>query len=174
MAESTKTKHSSPVIWKYAVITILIFLIIFIGSYMIGLDATDKSTFFTILYIGLLALLLIFMHLELRRTVFEERYSFGNAWFSGFIMILIISIFYALFTFVFYNWIAPDKLAVLQANGENSIAQKGLTGSAYDTAMAWNKKIFSPAGLAIATFITYIFIGAILSLLVSPFVQRTK
>ncbi len=97
----------------------------------------------------------MFLSMKQWRDKFNNGFiTYGNAFKHGFYVILITGILTAIWTFVFYNYIAPGEVAkIIEATEENLYkSQPNMSEEQVEMALKWSKMFVSPKIMALTGF----------------------
>lgn len=119
----------------------------------------------------------MFLSMKQWRDKFNNGFiTYGNAFKHGFYVILITGILTAIWTFIFYNYIAPDEVAkIIEATEENLYkSQPNMSEEQVEMALKWSKMFVSPKIMALTGFFGNIILGVILGAILSFFIKKEK
>lgn len=163
---------------RYGLIGALILIVAGLGMYlgnMIDYTGQDSSANWisNIVNWGIMIAVTVLAVKKHRDEELGGYISFGRAFQSGFFVNLVITLVTALWTFIFFSFVAPDLLdIILEASRDQMIEQQGLSGEDLDNAMGFVSWMFTPTMMTLfATFGTLIF-GAILSVIVGLVMKK--
>jgi len=98
--------------------------------------------------------------------------NFGRAFGTAFQVILISSIFIAIWIYVYGTFLEPNyQEAILQSNYEQW-SEANMSEEDMDTAVEWTKKMTTPLFMGLFTILTSGFFGAIVSLILAAILQK--
>ncbi len=98
--------------------------------------------------------------------------SFGQAFTAGFQVILISSIFVAVWIFIYGNYLNPDyQEPILQSNYEQ-LSKQDMSEADMDQSMEVIKWVTTPFFLGLINILTSAFFGAIVSLILAAILQK--
>ncbi len=160
-------------VWKASITNGLIFGLIYI-VYSLIMYFLDLSLDKTQGYIYLLAQIpIMYFLLRSYRDEYLHGYiRFGQSVGAGVIIYLYYSVIVAVFTYLFYKVIDPGLIEKQLAMAEEMMVSRGTPQEAIDAAMKIQKKILIPEIIAPMSIISNMFMGTIITLLVSIFVRR--
>jgi hypothetical protein len=130
----------------------------------------NKSIGYLMLPINLV--ILYFMIKSYRDNFLKGYITYGQSVGAGIIIFVYTTIISVIFTYILYKYIDPGLINNLLAMSEESIAKKGLPQESIDAGMAITKRMMTPGFMAITGLIVGMFMGTILSLLVSIFTRK--
>lgn len=119
----------------------------------------------------------MFLSMKQWRDKFNNGFiTYGNAFKHGFYVILITGILTAIWTFVFYNYIAPGEVAkIIEATEENLYkSQPNMSEEQVEMALKWSKMFVSPKIMSLTGFFGNIILGVILGAILSFFIKKEK
>ncbi len=161
-------------VWTFAITSAMIFIIVLLITHMFRDQLMDKNFIITGLYFVILLIVIIFAQLQIRTKVYNGAMGFGQAFSSGMLISVFSAIMYALFAFIFYQFVAPEVLDEMLAYAEQKMREDGATDEVVEMAMKWTKWFMSPAGILISTIFGHVLMGTIASLIASLFTQRQR
>ena len=158
-----KTNLTSGVIMGFAAIIYSLLMYFF----DLALNQT-QSYVFIVIQIALLAYLL---------KSYRDNYCFGNITYgqsvgAGVIICLYGAIISAVFAYFLYKNIAPELIGKMLAFAEETMLEKGVPQTAVDTGMALQRKLMTPGILSLMSIFNNMFIGTIISLIISVFIKK--
>ena len=123
---------------------------------------------FMVIQVALLAYLL---------KSYRDNYCFGNITYgqsvgAGVIICLYGAIISAVFAYFLYKDIAPELIGKMLAFAEETMLEKGVPQTAVDTGMALQRKLMTPGILALMSIFNNMFMGTIISLIISVFIKK--
>ncbi len=157
----------------YGLLTAGISIVFSILAYI--LDVPFKSP---IMYFSFIILLagIIYGTLQYRNTYLGGYISFGKAFLSGFIIVMVAAIVAALYSYVFLTFIDPAYLEkiIVQSMEETEakMIEKGLSEDQMGPALEMTRKFMSPAIMSVFSVLGSALFGAILSLLSAAFLKK--
>jgi len=157
----------------YGLLTAAISIVFSVFTYL--LEVPMKSP---VMYFSLVILLagLIYGTLQYRNTTLGGYISFGNAFLSGFIIVLVASIVSSIYSYIFLTFIDPSYLErIIQQSLEQTEAkmiEKGISEEQMEPALAMTRKFMSPIMMSVMGILSSAFFGAILSLITAAFVKK--
>lgn len=98
--------------------------------------------------------------------------TFGRSLGAGVVMNIYAGLIAAIFVYVLYSFIDPGLIDKQMAFAEQKMIAKGVPESAIDGAMAIQAKFIKPWFTSLMTVVNSVFIGFLLSLIVSLFVMK--
>lgn len=98
--------------------------------------------------------------------------TYGHSLGAGVIIMLYYSIIAALFTFILYSYIDPGLTDKMLAMTESKMLDKGVPESMIEQSMKMSAKFMAPWVMAITGVVGGVFMGTILSLIVSIFTRK--
>jgi hypothetical protein len=110
--------------------------------------------------------------LAYKKTLTEnDTFAYGRALGLGVATMLFASIIMALFTFIFFTYVAPELLDEMILTAEEALLQAGLPDSMIEQQMNIQRLIMRPLPLSIMTIFGTVFTGLIISLITSIFMR---
>jgi predicted membrane protein len=102
--------------------------------------------------------------------------SFGKAFTSGFLIVLISAIIASLYTYIFLVFIDPAYLQkIIEQSMDDAQAKmvaKGLSEEQMEPALAMTRKFLNPTFMSIIALVSSAIVGAILSLIAAAFLKK--
>ena len=112
---------------------------------------------------------------------FKEKYnegflSYGQAFGNGFLTLLFGGILVAVYTFVFFQFIAPDEVGKMLEIAEERIwdTNPNMSDAEFDMAMRWTTMMMKPWMMAIWGLLGQVIGGLIISAIVAIFVKKEE
>jgi uncharacterized membrane protein YtjA (UPF0391 family) len=161
---------------KWALIIVIINIVVAIVGYVAGgfdPNTGEQSMIARILgWIGMIAgLVCLFLGIKEKKDSDPADFTFGRGWVEGFLITVVGSVLVAIWTYVFFSFIASDQIEIVYSVTLKNMAAQGMTPDKIDQAKPWMDFMFSPTGFAMWGFFAYLVIGMILSLIVSAVVN---
>lgn len=160
--------------FKWALYITVVNIIVALGMYLAGISLDPDLGW--IRWIGTIAsLVLIFLGVREKKMEDPSSFTFGKGWVATVLICCISAVLGAVWVFIYASAVEPEwievtrnaqKLAMMKQSG-------GMTKEQMEQAMKWSSFMISPAGFAIFTLVSYVFIGMILGLIVSAIVKAT-
>ena len=98
--------------------------------------------------------------------------SFGRAFQFGYLTLLLVGIITAIYTYIFFQFIAPEMIGQILTEVENQMMSSGQSDEQVERAMGYTRKFMTPQWMGIWVIGGTIFLGAILSLISSAVVKK--
>lgn len=138
---------------------------------MYFLDLTLNKTQSYLLLLVLIVIL-YFMLKSYRDNYLHGYIKYGQSVGAGVVIFLYYSIISAIFAYVLYKFIDNGLIEKQIAMAEEMMAQRGTPQQAIDAAVKFQRKIMIPEIMAPVSIINNMFMGTIISLLVSIFIKK--
>ena len=157
----------------YGFITAIASIVFSILTYI--LDVPSKSP---VMYFSFVILLagLIYGTLQYRNINLGGNISFGQAFLSGFMIVLAASVITSIYSYIFLTFIDHAYLErIIQQTmdqSETKMSEKGLSQEQIDSALAITRKFMNPVIMSIMAVLSSAFFGAILSLIAAAFLKK--
>jgi len=150
-----------------AVIMIVIHLILYLADQHLNRSITWISLIFLIA-------VMIWGTIDYRKKELDGYMTYGKAYSTSFMIALFAIIIGAIYTFIFYQLIAPEAIQDLLEMGrqENLERYPEMSDEDLDRAMEWSAIITSPVGLAIVSLIVQTIPALIICLITSIFLKK--
>lgn len=117
--------------------------------------------------------IILFMAIK-KGQIAKDNYSFGSSFGTGFKTTLIASILIPLFTFVYISYINPDIIQLILEKTENDLYAKNFTEEQIEAAIDMQKLFMTPGLMTFFNFLSYIFMGSIVSLIIAAIVKKSE
>ncbi len=161
-------------IWTYSIMSAMIFIILLLITHMFREQMMDKNFLMTGIYFIVLIVIVIAAQIQIRSKVYGGVMTYGQAFGSGILVCVFSALMYAVFAFIFYQFIAPGVLDEMLAYTEQQLREKGTSEELIEQSMRFTKLFMSPVGVLFSTIFGHVFIGTIAALLASLFTQRQR
>ena len=100
--------------------------------------------------------------------------SFGQGLGIGFWISLVGGLISSVFSFIYFTFIDSSFIDQMMEKARYDMEEAGNTDAQIEMAMEWTSKIMSPAGLFIMGIVGILFMGFIISLIVSAITKKTN
>ena len=121
----------------------------------------------------LVMIVLTFVFVKQWRDQYNDGYlSYGGAFGHGFLVILFGSILTAIYTFVFYQIIAPIEVEIIYEEAIQDMYEQGRSDAEIEMAEPWIKASTGPIGLAIISLLINTIVGLIISAILAIFIKK--
>ena len=125
-----------------------------------------------LVYLVIQSILMYFLIKSYRDNFMHGQITYGQSLGTGVIICLYSAIIMALFSYLLYTVIDTGLIAKQLAFAEETMVKRGLPQAAIDSGMAIQAKIMKPPIIAIISIFTSMFMGVVLSLIVSIFIRK--
>ncbi len=100
--------------------------------------------------------------------------SYGDAFLSGFLIATFSGIISAVFSFVFYKWIATEQIGVMLKNAEEQMLEKypQLTDEQIEAFMQMQEKFMTPLGISVMALVSTVLVSLLLALIIAIFLKK--
>lgn len=127
--------------------------------------------------IGWILWIVIIIGLFLGIKSYRDKYlngfiTYGQSLGAGVIIMLYYSIITAVFTYVLYKFIDPNLTEKMLALTEEQLVERGMAEGMIEQSMEMQKKILTPLVMSVSSIFGGVFIGTVLSLIISLFTKR--
>ncbi|MCG8330109.1 MAG: DUF4199 domain-containing protein [Chitinophagales bacterium] len=100
--------------------------------------------------------------------------SYGKGFGVGFIVVLLITVLNAVWTFLFFSFIEPDLIhTILDASREQMIEQQGLSEEQADQGLAMMKWMFNPIGMSVWISLFILMSGVFFDLIIAAIMKKS-
>jgi len=169
MEEKKKSVTMNGII--YGIITAIMVIVFSLILYIFNLHMNRSVS-----WIGYLFLLagMIWGTLEYRKKTLGGFMSYGKAFSVSFMIILFAGIIYCIYTYFFFQFIAPGSVNELIEMQRQQIAESNvnLTDEQIEQALEISARFMTPIWIAVLGFVQQLIIGAIVCLITSIFLKK--
>ncbi len=170
------TVSPRPVGVRFGLIAALVLVAVGLVFHVTGFaDYTGQDSTFTwinnILTWGILAGAMI-LAMKQHRDELGGYMSFGRAFMVGFWVTLIVAVITAIWSYVFFSFIAPDVIDVITEAQRDAMIDQGMSDEQIEQAVGFSSWMMNPAMLSLFGAIGTLVLGIIISLIVSAIMQR--
>jgi hypothetical protein len=130
----------------------------------------NKTLSYILLPINLV--ILYFMLKSYRDNYLHGQITYGQSVGAGVVIFLYSTIISVIFTYILYKYIDPGLLGKVLAMSEETMAKKGMPQESIDAGMAFTKKLMTPEFMAISGLFGGMFLGTLISLIISIFTRK--
>ena len=169
MEEKPKSSTSNALI--YGLITGVVMTVYSLILYLFNLHLNK--------YLGYISFLILiagmaYGTIQFRNKVMNGFISYGKAYSSGFMIALFAGILGAIYSFIFYKFIAPDVVREILDMARQNIMARGpeMTDEQIEQAMNMTSKFMTPPLMSIFFLLYCLIIGAIGGLITSAFIKK--
>lgn len=121
----------------------------------------------------LVMIVLTFIFVKQWRDQYNDGYlSYGGAFGHGFLVILFGSIISAIYTFIFFSFIAPGELAIMIEEAEQQLYEQGMSDQEIEVAMQWTRMMMKPWMMSIWVIVGGAVAGLIISAILAIFLKK--
>jgi len=165
-----------PTATKYGLIGTLISIGIGLGMYLMDMIDPANNTLSTIINTAIFLGVLVFSIKTYRDIDLNGFVSFGRAFGTGFMTTLIMSILGAIWTYVFFTFVAPDMMDLImditrEQQTEAMVAQ-GASEDEIEQAIEMTASFMSPGFFTIVALFMSLLSGAVISLIVAAVMKK--
>ena len=157
----------------YGLLTAAISIVFSVITYLLDLQMNNPVMYFS--FVILLAGI-IYGTMQYKNVSLGGYISFGKAFLSGFLIVLIASVISSIYSYIFLTFIDHAYLErIIQQSmdkAEADMVKKGLSGDQIEPALAIARKFMSPIAMSAMAILSSAFFGAILSLITAAFVKK--
>jgi hypothetical protein len=155
---------------NYGTLSALSSISIFLIFYFIGTDIQSKTP----QYLGYV-ILIIFLILGIKSYRDNDLGGFmtyGKSLGTGTLISLCAGFISAIFTIIFFKYIAPDMIQKILDTAQQNMADKGLSEEQIQMSMSYAAKFMTPVWLFLFSVLGTTIMGLIFSLLISIFMKK--
>jgi hypothetical protein len=157
----------------YGLLTAAVSIVFSVLTYLMDLPYKSPVMYFS--FVILLAGI-IYGTSQYRNNYLGGYISFGKAFLSGFIIVMVSAIATSIYTFVFLSYIDPAYLEKIISQAmeetETKMLEKGLTSDQMEPALAMTRKFMSPGIMSAFSILGSALFGAVLSLIAAAFLKK--
>ncbi len=135
------------------------------------LDVSRDSYAQYLSYVVMIGLMIIFV-IQWRDKYNGGYLSYSGAFGHGFLVILFGTILSAIYTYVFFAFIAPGELMVLIEEAEQQMYEKGMSDQEIEMAMSWTRMMMKPLMMGVWVIVGGAIGGLIISALAAIFLKK--
>jgi len=161
-------------IWTYSILSTLVFIILLLITHMFREQLMDKNFLMSAVYFIVLCVVLIAAQIQIRSKVYSGIMSYSQAFGAGMLVSVFSALMYAVFVFIFYQFIAPHVLDEMLAYTEQKLREDGNSDEVVSSAMRITGWFMTPLGVFLSTIFGHLIMGTIGSLITSLFTQRQR
>ena len=127
--------------------------------------------------IGWVNYILMFVGVIFATKVFRDEkcggyISFGTAFKFGFFTLFLVGVITAIYTYVFFSFIAPELTGKILTQVENDMLNSGQSEEQIEMAMSYTRKFMTPGWMVAWVLVGSVFMGAIFSLISAAVVKK--
>jgi len=166
-----KSKSSTPNALTYGLITGVVMIVYSLILYLFNLHLNK--------YLGYISFLILIAGMAYGTVQFRNKdmngfISYGKAYSSGFMIALFAGILGAIYSFIFYKFIAPDVVREILDMARQNIMAKSpeMTDEQIEQAMNITAKFMTPPLMSIFYLIYCLIVAAIGGLITSVFIKK--
>lgn len=157
---------------NYGTLSGLSGVVVFLLFYFMGTDIQSKLP----QWIGYI-ILVVFMIMGIKSYRDEDLggyISYGRSLGTGTLIAIFAGIISAIFSVLFFNFIAPEMTQRILESAQESMTERGMSEDQIETAMAYTQKFMTPFWLFTFSVVSAAFIGFIFSLIISIFTRKEQ
>ena len=123
---------------------------------------------------AILIVYLIYAMIQWRDKYNEGQLGYGQAFSTGFMVILFASFVVAAYVILFFGVIAPGEVDVMVRAAEDNVlkSQPDISDEMLETTMKWTKMMMTPSMMAVWAFVGNLLVGLVLSAILAAFVKK--
>lgn len=165
---------AAKIIRQNAISLSAIFIIVLVVTYLFREQTKGIESYFWIAYAVMMLFGILYTQMQVRERINGGLITFGEAFGAGFKMSLWVALIFAVFNFIFYQFIFPEAQDEMLQLTEQSMREEGMSEDEIEMGMKMTGFFVSPLGILISTMVIYPILGAIGSLIAAAFTQRSK
>ena len=157
---------------KYGLVVASTGILLSLIIYIIGLDKTDTGKYLGWLNIPIMIVLMVVAIKETREKFFGGYISFGQAFKTVAVMVVISAAITAVYTYFYFTAINPSMVDYIHEQQYAEFLDQGMSDQEIERAMQMSSKFTSPGAMTIWTFVGGTVIGLIIGAIVSAIVKK--
>jgi len=170
------TVSPRPVGVRYGLIAALVLVAVGLVFHVTGFaDYTGQNSTFTwinnIITWGILGGAMV-LAMKQHRDELGGYMTFGRGFMVGFWVTLIIAVVTAIWSYVFFSFIAPDVIDIIGEAQRDAMIDQGMSDEQIEQAMGFSSWMMNPVMLSLFGAIGTLVLGIIISLIVAAIMQR--
>ena len=167
------SKNNKPemmsLVLKWGLIISFALVAISIIVYMAGMS-TNKA-------IGWINYILMFVGVIFDTKVYRDEkcggyITFGSAFKFGFLTMFLVGIITAIYTYIFFTFVAPELTEQILIQMENEMLNNGQSEEEIEMIMSYTKKFMTPGWMVAWVVVGSVFMGAIFSLISAAIMKK--
>lgn len=163
---------------RYGGLTALVLIVLGLIGYLTGMTDPSNGTSATSMLFSALSFVVwvggVVMAVRAFKSELGGFLSFGEAFKSAFFTILVISAITAVWSFVFYSFIATDFFENILDFMRTTMEGQGLDDDAVDMAMGMYEKMYTPTGMLILQVVMGLIGGGIVGLIIGAIMKKER
>lgn len=173
-----KTVSPTPIATRYGLIAGLVLVLVGLGMYLGGfVDMANRGSaanwISNILNFGVMIGAAVMAVRKHRDEDLGGFVTFGRAFKTSFLVILIITIISVVWSYLFFTVVAPELIdTIIEASRTQMAEQRGMSEDQIDQSMNMVSWMFSPLFFSLMAGISMLFFGLIISLIIGGFMKR--
>ncbi len=157
---------------KYGLIVTSTGIILSLIAFIAGLDKSDAGQYIGWLNIPIMIVLMVMAIKEMRTKFLDGFITFGQAFKTTSLMVLISSFLTAIYTYLYFTVINPSMVDYIREKQIMGMEERGMSSDQIDQAMAMSEKFMSPVMMTVFAFLGGILLGIIAAAIVSAIVKK--
>lgn len=143
-------------------------------TYILGLDTSDIGQYIGWINIPIMVIALIYAIKEKQNNELGGFVSFGQAFKTGFLVVLIATSIVAVYNYLYMSVINPGiKDYILQKQAEK-FEEQGMSGEQMEQALSMTEKFTTPLMASIWLLAGGLFLGTIVVLIISAIMKKSN
>lgn len=136
------------------------------------LDLRETGWIGIVVSIGLTVTFVVLAIKEHRDKELGGMIPFGRAFGTSMLTILLMALISAIFTFVYMKFVDPAMIDEIQRAAREGMIERGSSEEEIEEGMKWVERFTTPGVMAIWGFVTNMFLGVFIGLIVSAIMRR--
>jgi|GEM_PF-73409 len=157
----------------YGLLTAVISIVFSVLTYLFDVSYSSPIMYFSF---AILLAGMIYGTLTYRNNYLGGYISFGKAFTSGFLIVLIAALVSSIYSYIFLVFIDPTYLDKIieqaMANAETKMVEQGLSEEQMEPGLAMTRKFMSPVIMNVMAIISSALVGGILALIAAAFIKK--
>lgn len=163
---------------RYGGLTAMVLIVLGLIGYLSGMTDPSNGTSTTSILFSVLSFAIwiggVVMAVRAFKSDLGGFLTFGEAFKSAFFTILVISAISAVWSFVFYSFIATDFFDNILEFMRTTMEGQGLDDDAIDMAMGMYEKMYTPTGMLALQLLGGLIGGGIASLIIGAIMKKDR
>lgn len=158
-------------ILKYGALISLPMILMSVIGYVFTIEASKAYGWLTIL---VFVLTLFFAQRTFRQEFLEGFASYSKLLGNTMLMIVVASVIMFVYTFIFYQFIAPEQIERMLELADEGMYQRGMDDHEIEQSLVFLRVIYTPILLALMGLLATVLQGFIISLIISIFNKKSR
>ena len=143
-------------------------------SYILGLDKSDTGQYIGWINVPIMIIALVFAIKEKRLSNEGGFISFGHAFKTGFLVVLIATAITAVYNYLYFSVINPGIKDYILQKQADKFEEQGMSGAQMEQALAMTEKFTTPVMASVWVFFGGLFLGTIVVLIFAAIMKKNN